>query len=486
MNKQNVYNKIEPFANYQDVKTKTINWCSKMQNVGLLTAEQYDNCVASFKDVTSGVLPQDFKVPPTGMDRNYSLYNTRSTKLSSTVTDDNTNIVMIVTHTGLYMACNSNNNLYFLKDINDSTVNQNELYFTLVPQNNDVYSIMSPYGQYLITNTNFNAQFSGTALGIMASWNVSKVNDKVILESLQYNGFYLSFKDKESPLNIIYGKDETIQWLMIPKKVNLASNKYSEYLGTQYLVTKENILTSIKNLTVDKLVYDNIKISLIDLQNDVRNQFNDIEKYMQEKLDADKKLYELSSIDYNIKINSINTSSTITSNSQQSLINAIPKPVGINLTDNEINSILFTITNTKNYYLQLLEEEINKIDIKLNTLNLDITESITDYNTFILDIKREIINVVSRMQQNTIIMTRQQNNNDNIDEDVSYIETKQKKYDNLDTTLKLNLDIVNGYKSQTNTIVKIYPFIIILLILLLIYLSYLTVLKFIANIYDKY
>ena len=112
--------------------------------------------------------------------------------------------------------------------------------------------------------------------------------------------------------------------------------------------------------------------------------------------------------------------------------------------------------------------------------------SITDYNTFILDIKREIINVVSRMQQNTIIMTRQQNNNDNIDEDVSYIETKQKKYDNLDTTLKLNLDIVNGYKSQTNTIVKIYPFIIILLILLLIYLSYLTVLKFIANIYDKY
>ena len=151
-----------------------------MQSEGLLTPEQYDDCVATFKDVKSGILPKEFKVPSTGMDRNYSLYNTRSEKLTSKLTNENTNTVMLVTNTGDYMACNSNNDLYFVRNINDSTLNQQELYFTLVPQNNNVYSIMSPYGKYLISNTEWGAGFSGTSIGTMSSWNISKINNKVI------------------------------------------------------------------------------------------------------------------------------------------------------------------------------------------------------------------------------------------------------------------------------------------------------------------
>ena len=67
------------------------------------------------------------------------------------------------------------------------------------------------------------------------------------------------------------------------------------FIGSAFInFLKENFHCNI--LCVDSLTYcsnlDNIKISLIDLQNDVRNQFIAIEKYMQEKLDADKKLYE--------------------------------------------------------------------------------------------------------------------------------------------------------------------------------------------------
>lgn len=62
-NKQNQNQTLEPFANYQDVKTKTINWCKKMQSVGLLTPDQYNQCVGTFKDVTKGILPKEFKVP---------------------------------------------------------------------------------------------------------------------------------------------------------------------------------------------------------------------------------------------------------------------------------------------------------------------------------------------------------------------------------------------------------------------------------------
>ena len=482
--KKNNSNSIENFTNYQDVKTKTINWCKKMQSEGLLTPEQYDNCVSTFKDVTSGVLPKEFDVPATGMSRNYSLYNTRSTKLTPKLSGDNTNTVMIVTNTGLYMACNSNNDLYYVKDINDSTLNQNEFYFTLVPQNNDVYSIMSPYNKYLITNTEWGAVFSGTTIGTMSSWNVSKVEDKVILESIQYNGFHLSFQDEDKPLKIIYGKDESTQWLMIAKKETSENDKYGEYTGVEYLVTKEMILTKIKNITIDKLALDNIKKGLITLQNNIRDNYNEAESYLQTKLDNLKKLYTVSSQDYETRINSINESSTITPNLQQSLIDSIPKPVGINLSDNEINILILNISNMKNYYLQVIQEEISKIDLKLS--ELDITPTIQDYNTFILDIQNEITNVKSRIEQNNIIMSRQRDNYEKINEDVYYIENKQNKYENLDKKLKLNLDIVDGYKAQTSLLVKIYPFIIVLLLLFLIYLIYLTSLKFKENIYDKY
>ena len=482
--KKNNSNSIENFTNYQDVKTKTINWCKKMQSEGLLTPEQYDNCVSTFKDVTSGILPKEFDVPATGMSRNYSLYNTRSTKLTPKLSGDNTNTVMIVTNTGLYMACNSNNDLYYVKDINDSTLNQNEFYFTLVPQNNDVYSIMSPYNKYLITNTEWGAVFSGTTIGTMSSWNVSKVEDKVILESIQYNGFHLSFQDEDKPLKIIYGKDESTQWLMIAKKETSENDKYGEYTGVEYLVTKEMILTKIKNITIDKLALDNIKKGLITLQNNIRDNYNEAESYLQTKLDNLKKLYTVSSQDYETRINSINESSTITPDLQQSLVDSIPKPVGINLSDNEINILILNISNMKNYYLQVIQEEISKIDLKLS--ELDITPTIQDYNTFILDIQNEITNVKSRIEQNNIIMSRQKDNYEKINEDVYYIENKQNKYENLDKKLKLNLDIVDGYKAQTSLLVKIYPFIIVLLLLFLIYLIYLTSLKFKENIYDKY
>ena len=69
-----------------------------------------------------------------------------------------------------------------------------------------------------------------------------------MFESIQFTDFYLSFKNTTEPLKIIYGKNDSIQWLMIPKKETKVNNKYGEFSGVEYIVTKENILTSIKNL----------------------------------------------------------------------------------------------------------------------------------------------------------------------------------------------------------------------------------------------
>lgn len=477
-------NTIENFANYQDVKTKTVNWCTKMKDSGLLTPEQYDNCISTFTDVKTGVLPKNFKIPSTGIPHTYSLYNTRSKKLTPNLSDSNTNTIMIVTNTGLYMACNANNDIYYITDINDSNVMQKELYFTLIPQNIDVYSILSPYGKYLLANTNWGADFSGTSIGPMASWNLAKINTKITFESIQYRGFFLSFTDKDRPLEIIAGKNDSIQWVMIPKTETNINDKYGEYTGFEYIVTKDNILTAMQNSSVDIIALNNIKTALNKLQETIRTNYTLIEKYMKDTLDYQVKVYNLSLQNYQTSIKSISLSSTISRSSRESLFNSIPPPSGLNIAPNDVNIILYNIANTKNMYLRYIDNEISIINQKLEDINTQ--NSKTDYNKFINDIKNEIANVKKRIKTNNLIMGRQQDNYDTLNNDVSYISQQKNKFKKLDNTLKLNLNIVNGYQTQSKYLLNIYPAIIIILLILLIYLSYITFIKFKANIYDKY
>ena len=490
MNKQNINNNKtnnnthEGFANYQDVKTKTLNWCSKMKDKGLITPDQYDNCVTSFTNSASGIIPKTFKVPSTGMPINYSLYNTRTESISSTLVGDNTNTVMIVTNTGLYMACDTNNNIYYVKDINNSTINQNNLYFTLNPLTNNVYTILSPYGRYLLTNAQYTVDFSGTTIGPMASWNVNKVNDKVTLESVTFPGFYLSFIDKGSNLQIINGEDDSAQWLMIPKKQTNINDQFAQYTGSEYIVTKENILTRIKNTSIDKIVLNIIKNTLVTLQNNISDNYVKIDTYMRTSLNYDAELYRLSNITYNAQMNSFNNSSAISKDSIQSIKSSIPKPSGINLSITEINSILYNIANTKNMALKLIDEEISNINVQLS--NLPQEDPMDDYVLFMTNIKNEDANITLRIQENNIIMGRQKDNYDTLNKDELYFDTKTNNYKKLENSLKLNLNIVDGYKTQKSYLNYIYPLILILCIILLIYLIYITYQKFMTNIYNQY
>jgi hypothetical protein len=475
----------EHFTTYQDVKIKTVNWCSKMKDTGLITPDQYDKCVTTFADAKSGLLPSAIKEPSTGMQRTYSLYNTRSKKLSPSLsTDDNSNTVMFVTHTGLYMACNSNNGLYYVKDINDSKINQNDLYFVLVNQSDDVYYILSPYGKYLLTDTNWGASFSGTSIGSMASWLLSKINDKITLESYQYRDYYLSFVDKDSPLQIIYGENDSMQWTMIPKTATNSNDNIGEYTGVEYKLVQNNILTALSNTSLDQISLNLVKKALVKLQDNIRENYNKIEKHMRAKLNYEVNLYNISNKQYENSMESLNSSSTISKDAYQSLADSIPKPSGLTISTNDINAIIYNIANAKNTYIQSLENEINSINLKITKLNLD--QPMNDYNLFMVDIQNEIANATQRIQQNNLIMGRQKDNYDTLNNDVSYIDTRKDKVEKLDKTLKLNLDIVDGYKSQSSLLLKLYPFIIIILILFLIYLTYSTIIKFKANIYDKY
>ena len=78
------------------------------------------------------------------------------------------------------MACKPDHTVYFINNINDSNINQNEMVFTLIPQSDNVYSIISPYGKYLMTNDNYGAAFMGTNIGPSTSWKFNKITDQEI------------------------------------------------------------------------------------------------------------------------------------------------------------------------------------------------------------------------------------------------------------------------------------------------------------------
>ena len=151
-----------------------------------------------------------------------------------------------------------------------------------------------------------------------------------------------------------------------------------------------------------------------------------------------------------------------------------------------VGRFILEIVQEKNNYLNVIETEVNKIETQLIDITKNIEDSTSDYNNYLLEIKTAINETKERIEQNNLIMGRQQNNYEKINEDVAYISNKQDKYEILDEKLKLNLEIVDGYKQQNSLMTKIYPIVIIILILLLIYLIYLTSIKFMDNIYNKY
>ena len=474
---------IEQFGNYQDVKTKTINWCTKMRDIQFITAEQYDTCVASFKNQNSGIIPKD-AISSNNLSKDYSLYNMSTDKISSKLGGENTNTIMLVTHSGLYMSCDPDNNITYIADINQPNINQTNLYFILIPQTNNVYSVMNSYGKYLITSIDMKVDFSGTKIGTMASWNISKVNDNIIIESFQYSGNYLSFQKPTLPLTLILGKDETIQWTMVSKKETNVDDKYNEYNPVGYITEKETLIRAIIIFFIQQKLLNSIINSLKTLKNTISSNYDKILANIRKQIENDNQIHTISNAKYEESIKSIKGSGTIDETKIDSIIKSIQKPIGNTISDGDTKKIADQIINSKNDYLNKIQLEINKIEDELRTLNRrDINKN---YNDFITKLNNDLADTIKRIRENNIIMERQKDKYGKIDNDQSRIDIKENKYKDLDETIKLNLKIVDDYKTQTSLLTKIYPFIIVILILFLIYLIYITSIKFKENIYDKY
>ena len=489
-------NNVEKFENmnYQDVKTKTLNWCDKMQKVGLLNPDQFNQCVATFKDATSGILPKDFETPQTGISRNYSLYNTQAKELTSDITGDNTNSIMLTDVDGMTLACKPDNSIYLVSNINDPSVEQKELYFTLIPQSENVYSILSPYGKYLIANTDYGASFTGTSIGPMASWNITKIKqlenaddntNTVKIESLHFSNFHLLYDNSINGLRIVYGNTDDMVWLMNSKLQTNSTSVSDNFTGAEYYVAKENILQKIKTVGIQKICIKAAIDTFSNLSSQISNNFNNILSYLNTKLDDEQNIYRLSSLDYQTRLDSINQNSMLSDVAKANLISTISPPSGLNISDDDIMMVLNKVTNVSNSFLQNLENSmVMPLRTKLTELNNTNLED--DYKTYLSSLQEELNNVNNKINQNNIIMDRQKDTYNKINKNYANQINKQTKIEDVDNIANANIKMINTYSQQNSYLNKLYPFGIFILIIVLIYLSYITFIKFRENIWKQY
>ena len=468
--------------NYLDVKTKSINWCDKMLKVGLLNTEQYNQCISNFKDISSGMLKDKFKPPKTGVDHEYSLYNTRTSKLSSNIAgdSDNTNNIMLGTFLGTTLACKDNNTLYTVSNINDPTVIQAELYFTLVPQSENNYSILSPYGKYLIIGINtdqkiidtlgpYNVSFSGSSIGPMSTWLVTKVEEagtdkslpttKITLESFQFPGFYLAFDQNSNSIRILNGQNDSIKWLMMPKKEQRLDIDQTNYSGFEYIAARDKTISEMKNIKT-QLICLNIMLDIYTKYADkISNNYNDIVNYVSKTLTNNQRLYQLSRE---------NQSEQADSGVPAGLLTPVS---GSNLSNDEIAVALNKITNMRNAFLQNFNSSvIVPLQARIKELeNVDVDKIFANY---LESLDNDIVKITKKIEQNNEIMARQKNDYNTMNNELSSSHLKMNKIKEFEDVSDLNINLLSSYTNQTSLLNKIYPFIILIIGITIVYLIY--------------
>ena len=530
---------IEQFLNYQEAKTKTINWCSKMKDLNLLTSDQYNSCVSSYN--STGNLSGSNII--SDIVKNYSLYNTRSINLSNNVLNVDTSKVMILNNNGLYMGCNKDNNVYFI-DIYDEQVIKSELEFEFISQNNNtLYTIKSKYGKYLISNvgtinTDVNiptsksssqdwyAEFTGQKIGPMSQWNVKKYEPdednlvKLSFESTQLSNYFLSSTinkktisipsvtttkpntptitlDEESiyygirssntidiilnTLLINYGNDDTNIWKIKPIITTIHSNLNAN-LGT-YNDNKIIQITNLKSAAVKQNCISEYINALQNLKDTINSNYMNIEIYLNNKINI---LIIDSGIDIPIATPTDTSIDDPDTPLQIPPSNPPQTATGINMTYNDKITLINNLKDAREKQLNIINTDISKLSTALTTANTNYSNTQTEYTNYLAILNAELVTINDEILSN--ISTIDQYNTEylQLNNDIIYYNDKQIQIKEIDTISNLNIDMLSKYNDSNSTLIKIYPLILFIILMILLYIMYMVYGKFMENIYYNY
>jgi len=452
---------------YQDVRTKTVNWCSKLLSNGLMNNDQYNQCIANFNQTNTGILPPDFKIPRTGINYNYALYNkspsdlaNSSGSLSSKLNDsnNNTDVNHITNSNGSYLAETANSQIYFVNNINDPNNNQNDISWTLLQQSNTTqYAILSPHGHYLVANADYTISSNGSAIGPSSLWNITRIDNNILVESVMYAKYYLTYNINDGSIGLIYDKNEHSAWTLYPQIATQSYDNSNSSIADTYNAQQTQIMSAIYNVEKQLLILQTIVDILTQLRANVQANYDTGFNYISSQL----------------------TQLTTNGSGSGGSMSGIP--------DSDSNIVKNKITAAQTSALADIDASIANYNQQINTLrNENYIEVYGDYDTLTTQLLADASNASSTIESNNTIIDRQNAMYNDYNKNYAKADNKLKNTITDDERLAINMNILSSSVKSNNTYLKILPVIIILLICGIVILAYFTYRKFKRNVLKEY
>ena len=473
---------------FNEIQSKTLSWCKNLLDNDIYDINDYNKCINSFNNDAPGEISEKMEVPRTGVEYNYGMYHRTKSYLEDSNIENLTSSIMITSNDGKYLGTKADGKLYHVNNYQEPNINQSELEWSIVPRGDGKISIMSnAYQTYLTSNSKNIVSASSNEMDASSIWKITKIENKILLESLMSNNHYVNYDKKDNYcVKLIKDYKESSMWNFYPmddnqdnliEKVDEIEYKNKQMILFNNYVLSKKVRKIIQNeiLILNKLlilvsnVFDNVKLVLDN-------------KFKQSKIEMNKKasnyLREIAAIDeYRIRLSNTGLSSSLF-DSYTNQMKDLEEKIGL---DNKTHisfenkkKLENELQIQKNKYIVLIRNEIKKKEKEYkNTKNLINAEDTLD--NFMLNLEAEIDTLDKNLNDNNTIMKKQNSQVYTISNNNYSKKTKLNKLKESEDIVNINKELLEknyNYKIRIRNYYYISIFILFLIIAGISYLIY--------------
>ena len=475
------------------LKTKTINWCNNLLKNGIMNEDQFNSCVSSFPDNSRPEIPQQLaETENSDIAYNYSLYDrdTMSDKIISYANLNGEPIKCLITipDSGQCLATNKDGKLYLISNSLDITANESEAEWTLIPQAESQFAILSTYDKYLTIDVDKTINASGTEVGPFSQWNTITTDSQVYFESAEYPDTYLGFTIdstySDRSVISIASKNEQSTWVL--NQLSSTSddgnnNPVKEYDTNNYNIKKQSVIADIR-VNLLKIAGYQYKIRLLnELKTTIKRQVNSIADEIGNKLVTDATRYKDIVTLRNSMLKNYNNSRSKGSSAPPNL----PPIEGVAISDNSILQVKNNITSARDKYIREIDEIIGDYDIEINAIKTNLVKSAETYDKFKTELKDKVQTINTNVMNTEVIIGRQVENINKVDNEFNKLNSDKNKAEKIKVISEQNTDFVEQVYTSNYRYNLLYKALIIILLPVIIYLIYLGYKKYNDVFADK-
>jgi hypothetical protein len=448
---------------YNQTKGKTLNWCKKLLDSGLMNEAEHDKCITNFPDNNKGEIPPAMEKSDNSVQYNYGLYNRESVANDALESGTGLNgqpskCMIVIPDSGECLASTSEGVLYFISNSLDPDANELEAEWTLIPTAESQFALLSNYNQYLTIDTDRTLGALAQTIGPHSLWNTISDNDITYFESVQFPENYIGFSTSGNTANksiiSVQSKIKDSQWQIqsVPTG-NSIDNVIKNFDISKYASTRKNIISNLK-IKLFKVAQLRYKIQILqDIQTAIETNSNDILNRLISKLESESGKYR--------------TVSNISQPTQ-----ATSETAGSNISDSDILRVKSEIVSARDYYINEINVLIRENETYIADVKTDLMKFAGQYDDFNTKLITEYNTLNMKVGNNDVILNRQIDAINKIDSEFYNMNKDKLETDKLKVVVDQNITFVKSVYNSNRLYGWIYKILLIVIVPIIIYLGF--------------